>query len=173
MFETPDCGICPLRQAPSRNPSGFRHKRRFADRIKPGEQVAQDQSRETPGREHNLTQTAPPIDDLCAHVESVWVKAIAAGDPAAAEGIKKYVASMKTSLAGQNPGALEKVLVSNIVASHLALSHAMLAAAEPNLGDSRAILRDRRVESAQRQFAAAIETWSRHGWRSGMASTTP
>jgi hypothetical protein len=160
----------PLGQGPSRNPTrSWCHTRRFADRFKPGKQVAQDQSRETPDREHNLTQTAPPIDDLTAHIESVWVNAIAAGDAAAAEGIRKHVASMKANLAGPSPGALDKVLVSNVVVSHLALLQAALAAAEPNLDDSLAILRVRRAESAQRQFAVAIKTWLQHGRRCGKA----
>jgi hypothetical protein len=115
----------------------------------------------------------PQFDALTAQVEGAWIKAVAGKDPLAAEALRAEIAAMKEEMAGPNPSVLERILLGNLMACHLAASHASKLAAEVTQNPALAAFRDRRLESAQRRLAAAVKTWQQFRRQAGKGLALP
>lgn len=106
----------------------------------------------------DVARSLTDLGDLCAATESAWVDALAGENPVDKLGVREEVARMKAELLGEKPSILDKILVSNIVTSHLAHQRAVIWAARPAQQQAVATARDKRVESTARWLLLAVKT---------------
>ena len=97
--------------------------------------------------------------DLAAIAEAAWVALIAGSNQLVAESAKRRVARLKKDLAGDDPTAIERVLVEHLAACYLAVQHAEIQAASPPGGSlAQAGFRLKRAESSQKRLLQATRT---------------
>jgi hypothetical protein len=97
--------------------------------------------------------------DLAALAERAWIAVLAADNPVAVEAMKRTLAQMKAELTGDQPTALERLLVDQIVVSWLECKYVEATSAAPGHASlQQAGFRLRRLESAQKRHLAAIKT---------------
>jgi hypothetical protein len=99
------------------------------------------------------------VGDLAALAERVWAEVLAAGDPLAAESMRRTAAALRAELAGEHPSALERLLVDQVVACWMEVKFLECRAADPGRGSlDQANFRLKRLESAQKRYLAAVKT---------------
>ena len=96
------------------------------------------------------------IGDLARHVESNWIKFLAA-DPVLQESLKRECLRRRAELLGDDPTSIERHLVEMIVSSWLQLQHAEIEMANSaGASEKKLNFLHRRLESAQKQHLAAM-----------------
>src|SRR5262249_14010699 len=94
--------------------------------------------------------------DLAAVAERSWIELICGTNPLVAESDRRRVAQLKKDLAGDDPTAIETVLIDHLACCHLAVQHAEIQAATPQGGSlEQAGFRLKRAESAQKRMLNA------------------
>jgi hypothetical protein len=97
--------------------------------------------------------------DLAAVAESAWIDLLAESNQLVAECIKRRLAQLKRDLAGDDPSAIEKLLIDHLAACYLAAEHAQIQAAAPPGGSlEQASFALRRAESSQKRLLNALKT---------------
>jgi hypothetical protein len=105
------------------------------------------------------TELARKLGDLAWHAERALTELIAGGDALAAEAIRRETDRLRDELRGDGASPLEKLLVDNVVASHLHLRNLqLLAARSPGATKGQTTLLAKRLEGAQRLNAGAIKS---------------
>jgi hypothetical protein len=99
------------------------------------------------------------LGDLDRLVVRSWAELLGGANPVAIESIQRQAKQLRTELEGEHPTPLEKLLVANVVAHWLELSHGQLSEADPGsrTGDQLA-QRLKRLESAEKRYLAAMKT---------------
>jgi hypothetical protein len=97
--------------------------------------------------------------DLSAVAERSWIDLICGTNQLVAESVKRQIARLKKDLAGDDPTAIERVLVEHLAACYLAVQHAEIQAASPPGGSlEQAGFRLKRAESSQKRLLQATKT---------------
>jgi hypothetical protein len=105
------------------------------------------------------TELARKLGDVAWHAESALTELISGGDALAAEAIRRESDRLRDELRGDQASPLEKLLVDNVVASHLHLRNLqLLAARSPGSTKGQTTLLAKRLEGAQRLHAGAIKS---------------
>lgn len=97
------------------------------------------------------------IGDVGAHVERTLIQFIAGDQVLQQESVRRTLSELKQRIAGEQPSALEKMLIDLIGATWLATNHAELTGS----GNCTAVHDQyylKRAESAQRRFTNAVKT---------------
>lgn len=118
-----------------------------------GDPSARDRLREFLARHPQLVRA---IGDLATRVCGAWAEAAGMGDPVAAEAARQEADRMWAECGGAAASVVERMLIENVVACHLAERHAqlVLAQVDPKTGPPAALLRQ--AESSQRRLHAAV-----------------
>ena len=98
------------------------------------------------------------LGDLATMAERVWIDLVAHGNELVRESVRRQIQQLKSELGGEQPMALEKLLVDHVAVCNLAERHAELLAAEDSSSIQVTALRLKRAESAQRRLLSAIKT---------------
>jgi hypothetical protein len=105
------------------------------------------------------TELARKLGDLAWHTESALTELIAGGDALAAEAIRRESDRLRDELWGDQACPLERLLVDNVVTSHLHLRNLqLLAARSPGVTKGQTTLLAKRLEGAQRLHVGAIKS---------------
>ncbi len=98
------------------------------------------------------------IGDLAKHVETAWIKLLAANDLLTQECLQREAERRRVELLGDDPTAIERHLIETIVASWLQLKHAeiQMGRNSQQVTDKQLIYFHRRLDSAHKQHRAAI-----------------
>jgi hypothetical protein len=104
-------------------------------------------------------ELAGKLGDLAWHTESALTGLIAGGNALAAEAIRRESDRLREELRGDGSSPLEKLLVDQVVATHLHVRHLQLLAAQsPGQTRGQSTSLTKRLESAQRLHAGAIKS---------------
>jgi hypothetical protein len=99
------------------------------------------------------------VGNLAAHVEATWIRLLAEGKPLTLESIRREADRMRLELLGRSPTPIEKLLVDQIVACWLQVTHAeMTAGSGREISVMQGRFRDQRVDRAQRRYLSALKT---------------
>ena len=123
------------------------------ERAQRGDQTAVPELRQLLDKTPELWQQ---IGDLAKHVETAWIKVLAANDLLTQECLQREAERRRVELLGDDPTAIERHLIESIVANWLQLKHAEMQMASRDATDKQLTFRHRRLESAQKQHRAAI-----------------
>ena len=125
------------------------------DRAQRGDQTAMPELRQLVDKSPELWKQ---VGDLAKHVETAWIKVLAANDLLTQECLQREAERRRVELLGDDPTAIERHLIETIVASWLQLEHAELQMGRNSqqATDKQLTFRHRRLESAQKQHRAAI-----------------
>jgi hypothetical protein len=104
-----------------------------------------------------LPHIAAFIGDLAKYSETLWIELLAPQDLLLRESIRRRLAQLKRELAGEHPTAIERLLIDNIAACHLAEEHANVQVTV-DAPSATAAFRLKRTESAQKRLMSAIKT---------------
>ena len=97
--------------------------------------------------------------DLSAVAERSWIELIAGTNQLVAESLVRRVGQLKRELAGEQPTAVERLLVDQVAACYLAAQHGEILAASPaGASLEQAAFRLKRAESGQRRLLQATRT---------------
>ncbi len=96
--------------------------------------------------------------DLDRIVVRSWADLLGGNNPVSVESIKRQAEQMRTELEGDNPSALEKLLVANVIAHWLEVSHAQLSQSDPGRAPADQNAHQlKRLESAQKRYLTALK----------------
>ena len=109
----------------------------------------------------NLLEANPrvwkQVGDLQKHAELALIRLASGGDALAGESMHRTVAALKRELAGESPSPIERLLVDQIAAVHVELTHLAADAARAGGTPGQASVRIKRLESATRRYHAALK----------------
>ncbi len=126
----------------------------LVERAQRGDQTAMPELRQLLDKSPELWQQ---VGDLAKHVETAWIKLLAANDLLTQECLQREAERRRTELLGDDPTPIERHLVETIVASWLQLKHAEMQMGNSHgATDTHLTFLHRRLESAQKQHRAAI-----------------
>ena len=125
------------------------------DRAQRGDQTAMPELRQLLDKSPELWKQ---VGDLAKHVETAWIKVLAANDLLTQECLQREAERRRVELLGDDPTAIERHLIETIVASWLQLEHAELQMGRNSqqATDKQLIYFHRRLDSAQKQHRATI-----------------
>jgi hypothetical protein len=104
-------------------------------------------------------ELARRLGDLAWHTEACLTELIAGGDALASEAIRRESDRLRAELRADGASPLEKLLVDQVVASHLNVRHLqLLSTRSPGQTRGQTTLLARRLESAQRLHASSIKS---------------
>jgi hypothetical protein len=98
--------------------------------------------------------------DLAVQAQAAWVNLTAGPDLLLHESLQRFAEQMKSDLAGDDPSALERLLVERVAATWLQVNHADAAYAQAKgPGATVAVMTElqKRQESASRSHLAAVK----------------
>jgi hypothetical protein len=99
------------------------------------------------------------VGDMAAHAEAAWVELIGRGDRLLGEAMTREADRLRDELRGDRPTPVERMLVDQIVVSHLELRYLQVRAAEaPGTTAGQVASATRRLDSAQRRHLAALKS---------------
>lgn len=99
------------------------------------------------------------IGDLEKIVVRAWSELLAGDDPLTREAVNRKADALRADLAGDQPTAIEKLLIGQVVSSWIENSHAQCLSAEPARQSlAQAAFNLKRAESSQKRLLAAIRT---------------
>ena len=129
--------------------------RDLIERAQRGDQTAMPELRQLLDKSPQLWEQ---IGDLAKHVETAWIKLLAANDLLTQECLHREAERRRTELLGDEPTPIERHLIETIVASWLQLKHAeiQMGRNSQQATDKQLIYFHRRLDSAQKQHRAAI-----------------
>lgn len=120
--------------------------------------------RDAADRAEQLIRAHPYVVDgvagIAERAAEAWVAAAGAGDPLAAEAVRRELAALRGGLATDPGGTLVAALTEQLAVALLAVQVAARAAAEPRLDDRVAAARVRAAEAAQRRVLTCVRTLS-------------
>src|SRR5262249_21611261 len=141
---------------PHEEPPVVAELRALVARAKKGDASVLPQIRQLLDEHEEITRH---VADLEAVVVRAWAVLLAGDDPLSLEAVRERAELLRRDLSGDAPTPLECLLVGQVVACWLELSHAPGAAAragQKSLGPAGFELK--RAESAQKRYLAAIRT---------------
>ena len=145
----------PTQTKQPRDPSVLAELRALAERARGGDATVLPQMRKILDRHPEIWQFA---GDLERSVVRQWTDLLSDGDPLSTETVRRKAEELRAELEGENPAPIERLLVGQIVAHWLEMSHAQLLIANPGKATpSQASHNLKRAESAQRRYLAAIK----------------
>jgi hypothetical protein len=128
--------------------------RDLVERAQHGDETAMPELRQLLDKSPQLWEQ---IGDLAKHVETAWIKLLAANDLLTQECLHREAERRRVELLGEDPTAIERHLIETIVANWLQLKHAeMQMGNSRDATDKQLTFRHRRLESAQKHHRAAI-----------------
>jgi hypothetical protein len=99
------------------------------------------------------------LGDMGAHAEAAWVELIANGDRLVAESVKREADRLREELRGESPGPVERLLVDQVVVSHLRVQYLQTRSADsPGVTKGQVAALARQVEGARRGYLSALKT---------------
>jgi hypothetical protein len=99
------------------------------------------------------------VGDMAAHAEGAWVELIGRGDRLLGEALSREADRLRADLLGDHPSPVERMLVDQVVVSHLELRYLQVRAAEaPGTTSGQVASATRRLDSAQRRYLAALKS---------------
>jgi hypothetical protein len=128
--------------------------RDLVERAQHGDETAMPELRQLLDKSPQLWEQ---IGDLAKHVETAWIKLLAANDLLTQECLHREAERRRVELLGEDPTPIERHLIETIVANWLQLKHAeMQMGNSRDATDKQRTFRHRRLESAQKHHRAAI-----------------
>ncbi len=128
--------------------------RDLVERAQRGDQTAMPELRGLLDKSPELWQQ---VGDLAKHVETAWIKLLAANDLLTQECLQREAERRRTELLGDDPTAIERHLIETIVASWLQVKHAeMQMGNSRDATDTHLTFLHRRLDSAQKHHRATI-----------------
>ena len=99
------------------------------------------------------------VGDLSFHVQETYISKIAAGNPLAAESLRKRAAWLRKDLEGPNPSSLERVAIENVLAAWFE-RHQIDLTHPPGMGKELSMARYviQLRNSAQRRYDSAMKS---------------
>ena len=97
------------------------------------------------------------VGDLAAWVERAWLALLANDHPLAVAALQRTAAQLKADLAGEQPTAVERLLVDQVVATWLETKCWACQAAQPGASPAQATLRLKQLDSAHKRHANALK----------------
>ena len=99
------------------------------------------------------------VGDLAGHAEAAWTEVIGGGNALIAGSVKREADRLRGELLGDHPSPVERMLVDQVVVSHLELRYLQVRAAEaPGTTSGQVASATRRLDSAQRRYLAALKS---------------
>jgi hypothetical protein len=99
------------------------------------------------------------VGDMAAHAEAAWVELIGRGDRLLGEALTREADRLRGELLGDHPTPVERMLVDQVVVSHLELRYLQVRAAEaPGTTSGQIASATRRLDGAQRRYLAALKS---------------